>query len=61
VTVKWGDNEPWIVTQRGITRLAWLMVLLLVITVVVTSLATDDPCAGKTGEDFTNCQNYNYP
>jgi hypothetical protein len=33
----------------------------LVVAVIVASLNTDDPCAGKTGQDFTNCQDFNYP
>jgi hypothetical protein len=59
--MKWGDGEELVVTSRTWTIIAWIVVILGLVLVLITSLNTTDPCEGKTGQDYQYCVDLNYP
>jgi hypothetical protein len=59
--MKWGDGEELVITSRSWTTLGWIVAILLLIGVVITSLNTPEPCEGLKGQERTNCVDLNYP
>ena len=58
--MKWGD-EDLVLTDRSWTIIAWVFVALFLLTIIWSALFTPPPCEGKTGQDYQNCIDLNYP